>query len=320
MLELFIFAFLNFAPTTAWDNPLPQNRALLSLINPAPVPEQKQNTQRPALLDEKKVAIWVMDLQSGKMLFSKDPYRPQPIASLTKIMTFLIIYEDLDLEDVVTVAKKATITEGAQIDLYENEQLTVKTLLEAILIPSANDAARALAIHHSGSEEAFVEEMNKRAKTWGLRTAQFYNSTGLDLYKAPKGEVLETGEEAATLPNLAEGTWYGNQMSAYELARLTQKALRIPFFANTVAKEEFFGTSVDEAFAHSKKSTNQLLGSFLGSRGVKTGFTNLAGQCLIHLSQREDGVQILSVVLGSPDRFQETKNILTWIWDGFVWR
>jgi len=109
-------------------------------------------------------------------------------------------------------------------------------------------------------------------------------------------------------------------MSAQDMALMARVALQDSFFRNTVAKSEFYGTSTDGEFVHQKASTNQLLGTFVNSKGVKTGFTGLAGQCLVNLSEDEDGQEILTVVLGSSDRFGETKNLLTWIWDSFVWR
>ena len=302
MLELILFALSALNTSDDWKAKLPPISGSVEIIDPAKVPIKDSDSLEPKLLEEKSVAVWAQDLDSGKKLYEKNSLRPQHIASLSKILTFLIIWEEHELNEIVSVPLTATQAIGAQIGLYQYEKITVGTLLEAILIPSANDAALALALHNSGSEIEFAKKMNQYAKKYGLRSAKFHNSTGLDIRDAKTGE------------------FYGNMMSAADVAKLTKLALKNKFFRTTVAKPEFFGTSVDQQFAHSKKSTNQLFGSFVGTKGVKTGYTELAGQCLVHLSEREDGVEILSVVLGSPDRFQETKNLLTWLWDNFVWR
>jgi D-alanyl-D-alanine carboxypeptidase len=212
----------------------------------------------------------------------------------------------------MSIPLAATQIEGAKAGLYAYEQLSIRTMLEALLIPSGNDAAVALAIHNAGTEEDFVVKMNQKAARLGLNSAEFFNASGLDIF-----EVV-CADEACK--NVLDEQVFGNVMSAQEVALMSRIALQDPFFRETVAKSEFYGTSADEAFAHQKASTNQLLGTFVNSKGVKTGYTGLAGQCLVNLSEDEAGREILTVVLGSSDRFGETKNLLTWIWDSFVWR
>ncbi len=302
MFELIFLALTALNQSDEWKAKLPTTEVGIEIITPARIPSKNENSIAPKLLGDEFIAIWAQDLNSGKTLFTKDALRPQNIASLTKIMTFLVIFQEHELDEIITITRTATLTEGAQIDLYQYETMDIQTLLRAILIPSANDAARALAIHNAGSEDEFAKKMNQYAKKYKLPSAKFYNSTGLDIRDAKTGK------------------YHGNIMSANDVAQMTKIALKNPFFRKTVAKTEFFGTSADGQFAHSKPSTNQLLGSFVGSKGVKTGYTGLAGQCLVNLSERADGIEILTVVLGSPDRFQETKNIITWLWDNYEWR
>ncbi len=298
MLEFLLFVFLQnrnvIAPT---EGELPQ----IEVLNPASVPGRIKGKIAPKLLESEETAILAIDANSGKTLFHKNADRAQHIASLTKIMTTLIILENHQLDEIVTVDKEATRTDGSQIDIFGMEQLTIGTLLEAALIPSANDAARALAFFHSGSEAEFVRQMNIRAKKLNLGSAKFLNVTGLDIWDDKKKE------------------YFGNQMSARDILTLTRIALRNDFFRETVQKTHFYGTSVDEKFFHEKKSTNQLLGTFLNLKGVKTGFTNLAGECFVALGEKDES-EILTVILGSPDRFGETKNFLSWIYDSFEWR
>lgn len=302
MLEFFLFLFLSKESAIA-PLVIPAPKSSVELLEVAPIPQKKVTRVSPKMLEDPRTSLLALDLGSGKTLLSKEINRPQNIASISKLMTALIILEENAMDEIVTVSGEAARTEGAQIDLYEYERLTVRTLLEAILIPSANDAAKALAIHNAGSEQAFVEKMNAKAKEWGFETAEFYNSTGLDVYP-PKDE---------------EGGIKGNLMSAAELSLLAQKAWKHPFIRETVGKTSFSGSSVDEKFYHEKETTNELLTSFLNIKGLKTGYTLLAGQCFIAIGENQQGHEVMTVVLGSDDRFGETKNLISWIYDAFEW-
>ncbi|PID70765.1 hypothetical protein CSB37_01620 [bacterium DOLZORAL124_38_8] len=255
----------------------------------------------PVLMHDEKTALAAVDFDTQKILISQNFYRPQNIASLTKIMTTLIILQEHQLDEIVTIAPEATDTIGAKIGLLAYEKLTVKTLIEAMLIPSANDAARALAIFNAGSEADFVKKMNKYAQKWGLTSAKFYNASGLD-----------TEDK--------NGNAVGNTLSAYDILKITRKALRYPVVEQAVKKPMFYGQSIDEKFSHQKPNTNQLLGGFLNLKGVKTGYTKLAGQCLVTLGESPTGNKILTVILGSKDRFGETEKFLSWVYDSFTWQ
>lgn len=312
MIEWLLLAYFSDPGQTFLSAPALAPRSEMVLVEPAAIPTKFIDKLEPQLLSDPGLAIFAQDIDSGKALFEKRSASPQPIASLTKIMTYLIIREEHDLDEVVNIPLVATQAEGAKVGLYQYEQLTVRSLLEAILIPSGNDAAVALAVHNAGSEDAFVKKMNQKARALGLSSAEFFNASGLDIF-----EVV-CADEACN--EVLDETVFGNVMSAQDAALMARIALQDSFFRETVAKEEFYATSVDEQFAHEKRSTNQLLGTFVNSKGVKTGFTGLAGQCLINLSEDEQGREILTVVLGSSDRFGETTNLLTWIWDSFEWR
>lgn len=275
-------------------------------IGETAVPQKSVLDRAPLLLENKNVAILAQDVASGKVLFSRNVDRPQHIASLTKLMTALIILEHHSLDEVVVVPIEATDVEGASLDLYAQESLTVETLLRSILIGSANDAAVALAYHHSGSEAAFAQVMNQKASDWGLDSASFLNATGLDI-------IEEVDDER-------NFEVYGNQMSARDILQLARQAIQNPFVRETVKQSLFEGTSVDGKFFHEKKTTNQLLGNFQNVKGLKTGFTYLAGQCFVAFSQTDDGQEVLTVILGSTDRFGETKKLLAWLYDTYVWR
>ncbi len=280
----------------------PQELPQIEILNPMSLPQLEAGRVAPKLLSNEETAVLAQDMGSKKFLLSERIDRVQPIASITKIMTGLVILSEHKLNEVVTVPQEATKAIGARIGLYQYEKLTVKTLLQASLIPSANDAAVALAVWDAGSEEEFATKMNEKAQELGLTTAAFFNATGLDMW------------------NEDTETWYGNKMSARDVARMARFALQNEFFKETVAQRHFWGTSVGEEFLHEKKSTNQLFDTFLNLSGVKTGYTRLAGQCFVALGNTSDGHEVLTVILGSVDRFGETKKLLSWVYDSFKWR
>lgn len=302
MLEYLLFALFSGAGQEMLSQVNPQELPQIEILNPVSLPQIEAGKVAPKLLADTNTAILAQDMQSKKILLSQKVDRAQPIASLTKVMTVFLILENHDLEEVVTVPFEATEAVGAEIGLYEYEKLTVKTLLQAALIPSANDAAVALAVWDSGSEEAFVKKMNERAQEMGITTAQFFNSTGLDIWD----------EE--------EKAWHGNKMSARDVARMVRFALQNEFFKETVAQRHFWGTSIEGNFLHEKVSTNKLFDTFLNLSGVKTGYTHLAGQCFVALGSTVNGHEVLTVMLGSSDRFGETKKLLSWVYDSFTWK
>ena len=318
MIDWLLLSFVSENPNLDFDKTIVTHSplAVISTIDPVEVPYKSDQKIEPIFLQDKELAVWAQDFKSGKKLIAQNEYRAQPMASLTKIMTYLVIKEHHDLDEVVTVSQEATKAEGVKINLFAGEALTVKTMLEAILIPSANDAAMALAIWDAGSEEAFVEKMNQKAQRLGLTSAKFYNSSGLDLWR--KGNTCED-EAVPELCKKVEPGAYGNVISAKDAAQMAKIALRDDFFRATVQKGEFKGTSIDGQFTHEKPTTNQLYGTFVNSRGVKTGYTHLARQCFINLSI-VDGHEVLTVVLGSSDRFGETKRLIDWIKGSFQWR
>lgn len=299
----------------------------IEILQPSALPEKDAGRIAPKLLEDPATSIFAMDLDSSKVLLEKKSNRSQPIASLSKLMTVLIILENHALDEVVTVPLEATQINSSTIDIYQYEQLTVQTLLEAALIGSANDAALALAIFHSGSEEAFIKEMNQMAQKLGLSSAKFWNATGLDVIQDSKStsavDMEENLQKQSSIPALLvqkKAKIFGNQMSARDVAKLARLLLEYNFVRETVQKNHFYGTSVDGKFFHEKPTTNQLLGNFLNLKGFKTGYTLLAGECFVALGETSDGHEVLTVILGSSDRFGETKKLLSWIYDSFEWR
>ncbi len=309
MLEIILFAILSQPAQDLFGgtenaHALPQ----IEIFKPSLWPQKVSQKVAPKLIEDPRTAILAIDTNSGKTLLNKNADRPQYIASLSKLMTALIILENHELDEVVTIPFAATKAQGSQIELYEYEKLTIKTLLEALLIPSANDAAVALALYHEDMFGVnFVDTMNEKAKSLGLHSAQFLNPTGLDITIRKNNRSDETKVT-------------GNIMSARDITKLARILLKYDFVREIVSQKHFYGTSVDEEFFHEKASTNELLDSFLNITGLKTGFTNLAGQCFVALGTTNEGNEIITVILGSEDRFGETKNLISWIYDAYTWK
>lgn len=276
------------------DNVLQPHSAPLfdeaSLLTLSPIPVLKNKTIQP---DINAKAALVMDYDTGLLLYEKNIHERLPMASLTKIMTAILILENHELSEVVRVDSDFAGLEGVRIWLRQGERLTVGDLLKALLIPSAGDAAIALAEYHSGSVDEFVKAMNERAKRLNLINTNFVNPIGLD----------------------AEDHY----SSAYDLAILSKHALHFSAFRSIVKMNKATITSVDNKFSHSFDSTNYLLNSYLDILGVKTGTTDGAGRSLINLARNERGHEVLAVILNSPSRFQENKSMIDWTFRSYAW-
>ena len=272
---------------------------LLAVYQPLKDPVKKASSIFPIIEDLGTVGVLVQDHQTNQVLYEKAAHQSRPIASISKLLTYAVIRQSHELDEVVTVDPRALETIGAKIGLYAYEKLTVQTLLEAMLITSANDAAVALAIFHAGEESAFAQQMQALAQEWGLFSAEIYNSTGLDL-------INESGEVV------------GNQLSAYDVAQLARRLWQDEYLRSVVQQPHFYGTSADEKFFHEKASTNKLLSAGSPFSGLKTGFTNLAGECLVAIATKNSSPVII-VVLGSQQRFSQVEKLFDWVRGNFRW-
>lgn len=220
----------------------------------------------------------LIDADSGQELFSLAPDERRPMASLTKIMTALLIVEHHQPHETVVVPGVVESIGGSAIGLIPGDRFTVGALLRALLIPSANDAAYALAMFHAKNVSSFVAQMNNRAAALGLRNTHFANPAGLDhpeQYSTPR-----------------------------DLAWLTLAALRRPAVASIVKMPSAHIVSSDGK-EYSMRNTNEMLHDNSDVDGVKTGTTTNAGECLIILF-REKGRRYLLVLLGSHDRYTDS--------------
>jgi D-alanyl-D-alanine carboxypeptidase (penicillin-binding protein 5/6) len=227
-------------------------------------------------------AAYLVSVQ-GRVLWARSAEQRLAPASLTKIMTALLVLERERPDDVAAVGRAAAAETGSRLGLAAGERLRVSDLLAAALIASANDACHALADWHSGSERAFVEQMNRRAAQLGLRATRFANACGHD---------------AA-----------GHYASAQDLATLTDAALRHPTFAALVARPTHTVSTADGRRRFALTNSNALIGRFPGAIGVKSGYTRKAGKCVIALAER-DGARVLLVLLGAPNRWWDAHGML----------
>lgn len=229
----------------------------------------------------------LMEASTGKVLFEKNAHEQRPCASITKVMTLLLVMEALDegrihLEDMVSASEHASSMGGSDIWLEPGETMSVNDLLKATVIVSANDAAVALAEYVSGSEEAFVQRMNERAAELGMTNTVFKNCNGLD-------------ED-------------GHVTTAYDIALMSRALIQHEkiFDYTQVWMDELRGGKTQLV------NTNKLLKSYSGITGLKTGTTGKAGSCMAATAER-DGMSLVAVVLGcasTEDRFSSAASLL----------
>lgn len=233
----------------------------------------------------------LIEANSGKIIYEKDKDEHQSIASLTKIASLIIIFEELEkgnihYDDIVTASRNASDFGGSQIYLEAGEKMTVKDLIKGISIASGNDAVVAMAEYISGSEDKFVSRMNKLAKRLKLKNTNFVNCTGLD-------------EE-------------NHYSSAYDVALLARELIvnhpKILEFSSIY--EDYLRNNTDNKFW--LVNTNKLIHLYSGCDGLKTGHTDAAGYCLASTAKR-NGLRLIGIVLGENDsnvRNKETMELL----------
>lgn len=225
-----------------------------------------------------------MELTTGTVLEEYNAGAQLPMASTTKIMTAIIIIEDCDLDEVITVPNEAVGAEGSSIYLKRDEQIDIRDLLYGLMLRSGNDCAAALAIHHSGSLEKFAEIMNERAKEMGANSTNFKNPSGL-----PDSEHYTT---------------------AKDLCIITCNAMQNETFRQIVSTKNYTGKF------RSYSNKNKMLYNYEGANGVKTGYTVKAGRCLVSSAER-DGMTVVCVVLNCPDMYNRSAKILDDCFSGY---
>ena len=234
----------------------------------------------------------LMDVATGKVLYAQNPKEALPPASVTKVMTMLLIMEAIDSgkiqwEDMVTASETAAAKGGSQIYLKVGESMSVADMVKSIAVSSANDCACAMAEHLCGSEAAFVERMNDRAKELGMENTHFVNCTGLD--DAPDAK--------------------GHKTSAYDIALMSRELMK---HHPDIKKFTTIWMDTVRGGTFGLSNTNKMVRFYAGATGLKTGFTSGAGYCLSATAQRED-LELIAVVMGCPtskERFAACKSLL----------
>lgn len=252
--------------------------------------QEKTEETAPKLAEQASSAI-VIEQDTGKVLFDKNPNEKLPPASMTKIMTMLLIMEQVEkgklkLTDKVRASEHAASMGGSQIFLEPGEEMTVNEMLKGIAIASGNDASVAVAEHIAGSEEGFVNMMNKKAKDLGLKNTHFQNPTGL-----PAKDHYST---------------------ANDMAIMARELMKYPLIRKYTGKyEDYLREDTDKKFW--LVNTNKLVRFYPGVDGVKTGFTTEAKYCLT-ASAEKNGMRVISVVMGAPTS-KERNNQVTKLLD-----
>ena len=238
---------------------------------------QTSNTSEEPKLNSRAAVIY--DRKSKKVIWGKKENEKRPMASTTKIMTAIVVLENANLSDTVTVSKKSAGTGGSRLGLKGGDKITVNNLLYGLLMVSGNDAAVALAEYVGGSVEGFADKMNQKAKELGLENTHFVTPHGLDMAD--------------------------HYTTALELAEMADYAMNNEKFAQIVNTKNI--TISINGRSKSLKNTNELLGNLNGVNGVKTGFTNGANRCLV-TSVNRDGMNIITVVLGADTKKDRTND------------
>ncbi|MBQ9898256.1 MAG: D-alanyl-D-alanine carboxypeptidase [Ruminococcus sp.] len=223
-------------------------------------------------------AAVLISADTGEVIFSKNSGTKLPMASTTKIMTVLLTLESGDLYSEFTVDSDAIRVEGSSMGLQEGDTVTKYALCCGMLLPSGNDAANAAAVRVAGSIEAFVDMMNEKARVLGLSRTFFVTPSGL------------------------EGEGHGS--SAYDMALLAREALKLPDFREICSQTSMTVSYGCPPYVRRLRNTNRLLSLYDGVYGVKTGFTDEAGRCLVSACER-DGKDLICVTLNAPNDWND---------------
>ena len=263
--------------------------------SPSPFPQSLATPPDPVARPRIDVPAAILaDLDDGQLMLAKAPDAPRPIASLTKVMTALLVLEDRELDDEIAVSPAAVFDDddfgaSSTLGLRAGERRTVRELLDALMLQSANDAALALAIAVSGSEQRFVALMNERARALGMRDTRFFSPSGLD----------DRGRSTAR-----------------DLLVLTRAAYAEQGFGQIVASRSRT-IPAPRGRPRRVQNRNALLWLFRGAIGVKTGSTAGAGYCVIATAER-DGRRLVAIVLGDRNEpFSEAATLLEHGFEGF---
>ena len=265
-------------------------------LTPVGVRGETEDSGKAQQLIEAPGAV-LMEKETGTVIYSRDPDTRRSPASITKIMTLILIFDairegTLHLEDSITTSAYARSMGGSQVFLEEGEKQTAETMIKCIVIASGNDASVAMAEHVAGTEQAFVERMNERAKDLGMKNTHFVDCCG-----------LTESQEHYTTP--------------YDIALMSRELIsRYPevLTYSSVWMEDITHVTRKGSSKFTLTNTNKLLRSYEGCMGLKTGSTSIAKYCLSAVAKRND-ITLIAVVLAAPDykvRFKDAASMLNY--------
>lgn len=264
---------------------------VLPVSEPSYLPILVSNSDRPAV-DAKSATVY--DTRSGRFLFTKSARSHLPIASLTKIMTSFIVAEQLSLNDTVKVSAEVVRVDGEKQTLYKDEQISVLSLLKLMLIESSNDAAFAIAEHFKNvTGKDMVQEMNDKARLLQMSETKFLDPAGLN------DSAYSTIED---------------------MTKLIRNTMAENIIWDITAEKSTSVRSADGAIEHKIENTNQLFGVIPDVVGGKTGYTDNALGCMIlivNIPGKND--KLISIVLGSKDRFGDIEKLINWTKLSYSW-
>ena len=264
---------------------------LLPVSETSYLPVRDFNISEPAL--EAKAAV-LFDVRSGRSLYSKNPNQRLPIASITKLMSAVVVLDNLNLNDIFTVPAEDINVDGKGADFYKNEQLLGTDLFKMMLIKSSNDAALVFATAAQKAGIDFVAKMNEKAQAIGMANTRFADPAGLN------------DQDAFS--------------TASDLVKLVRYAARYDLISQTLMIGSVIVTSIDGKAVHNLVNTNQLLGQIPGVVMGKTGYTdNALGTMALEVGINDGRDTIISVVLGAKDRFTETEKLIQWSKAAYRW-
>lgn len=261
-------------------------KALIDYKNPdKPIVINKDNFP---ILDS--LSYVLIDVDTNTVLAQKNSTQRIYPASITKLATALTALNIYPLDEIITIP--AVYEEGKTMELVRGEKITVKSLVEALLVYSANDAAYNLALHHGNGISGFIEDMNKLMKKYDLKNTNFVNFDGIH-----------------------DPSHYS---TAYDLAQLGRIAIKNSVIKDTVKQKKIIVSDIDNLYQHELLSTNELLENVPEIQGLKTGWTPEASGCFVSLIDI-NGHQLIGVVTQSTDRFNDTKKMVDWSKNSIIW-
>jgi len=274
-------------------NPLSEFAARLPANSDFSMPKRKMTASFEPIVQAKSAVV--VDSVTNEILFEKNSLEPRSIASITKLMTAIVFLEAKHSFDKMVQVTEDDKENGGRAEITPGEIIKTENLFNAALIGSINNAAYELSFATDLSYADFIKNMNNKSKEIGMKNTFFYEPTGISSR---------------------------NKSTARDLVLLLQYALEKKEIKDALAKQNYYFESLNGQ-KHFIESTNELLGSYLGSVGGKTGYTDEAGYCFVNMVDGKDGKnRLVTVVLGAKtkeDRFQENKFLTQWVMDNWAW-